>query len=87
MQTESEYIFEDSNERFLEAEEIYALTEEEMRIARNEIYARLGRKFTDETLQEYLKVSHGTHQSMKQKNLIVWVMTYLMNMSLPIKIL
>lgn len=55
LQTESEYIFEDSNERFLEAEEIYALTEEEMRIARNEIYARLGRKFTDETLQEYFE--------------------------------
>lgn len=54
-ETESEYIFEDSNARFLEEDEIYALTQEEMRIARNEIYARLGRKFTDEALQEYFE--------------------------------
>lgn len=53
LETESEYIFEDSDSRFLEEDEIYALTQEEMRIARNEIYARLGRKFTDEALQEY----------------------------------
>ena len=55
LETESEYIFEDSNVRFLEEDEIYALTKEEMRIARNEIYARLGRKFTDEALQEYFE--------------------------------
>ena len=52
-QIEGDYIFADSNERFLTEEEVYALTKEEMRIARNEIYARLGRKFTDEALQEY----------------------------------
>lgn len=52
---DSEYIFADSNERYLEKDEIYDLTQEEMRIARNEIYARLGRTFSDESLQEYFE--------------------------------
>lgn len=50
---DSEYIFADSDSRFLEEEELESLTQEEMRIARNEIYARHGRKFADEALQKY----------------------------------
>lgn len=49
----TEYIFADSNSRYLEEDEIYALSQDEMRYARNEIYARLGREFSDEGLQEY----------------------------------
>lgn len=47
------FIFADSDSRYLEEFEIYALTQEEMRIARNEIYARHGRIFNDEALNEY----------------------------------
>lgn len=50
---ESEYIFYDSDERYLTEAEVEMLSEEELRIAINEIYARLGRKFNDEALQEY----------------------------------
>lgn len=50
---ESEYIFEDSDQRELTESEIYALTKEQTRYARNEIYARHGRKFSDEELQNY----------------------------------
>lgn len=48
-----DYIFADSNSRYLTEDEIYALSKEEMRIARNEIYARHGRIFDDEGLSEH----------------------------------
>lgn len=48
-----DYIFADSNSRYLTEDEIYALSQEEMRIARNEIYARHGRIFEDEGLSEH----------------------------------
>lgn len=52
-QDSDDYIFEDSNSRYLRDEEVYALTKEELRIARNEIYARHGRMFDDEELSAY----------------------------------
>lgn len=48
-----EYIFADSSSRYLTYEEIAALSEQEMSYARNEIYARHGRKFSSEELQNY----------------------------------
>lgn len=48
-----DYIFADSDSRYLTEDEIYALSQEEMRLARNEIYARHGRIFADEGLSEY----------------------------------
>lgn len=48
-----DYIFADSDSRYLTEDEIYALSKEEMRLARNEIYARHGRIFEDEGLSEY----------------------------------
>lgn len=48
-----EYIFEDSDSRYLTAAEIKKLDSESIRLAKNEIYARHGRKFQDKELQRY----------------------------------
>ncbi len=50
---DSEYIIPDSDTRLLTEYDLYGFTTDELRIARNEIYARHGRKFTDKALQEY----------------------------------
>lgn len=52
-EADTEFVFVDSDSRFLEEDEIRALSKENIRYARNEIYARLGREFSDEQLQEY----------------------------------
>lgn len=51
------YIFPDSDTRYLTAEEITAYSAEEIRIGRNEIYARHGRIFNDETLVEHFEAT------------------------------
>ena len=48
-----EYIFSYSNSRYLTENDLKNLSKEELRIARNEIYARHGRRFNDEQLQYY----------------------------------
>lgn len=48
-----EYIFPESHSRYLDESELTNLTEWECNVARNEIYARHGRKFDSERLQEY----------------------------------
>lgn len=53
MASSSVYIFEDSDSRYLTSAECEAKTAEELRIARNEIYARHGRLFDSEDLQAY----------------------------------
>ena len=50
---EEEYVFDDSNSRYLTEEDLDKLTPSELRIARNEIYARHHRLFDDESLQAY----------------------------------
>ena len=49
----TEYVFPFSSERRLYEDDLWDLSEWELRIARNEIYARHGRKFSDKELQEY----------------------------------
>lgn len=51
-----EYIFPDSERDILTLEDCDGLTELECKIARNEVYARHGRKFNDESLQAYFDV-------------------------------
>ena len=46
-------VFEDSSERLLEWSDIYILSNEDIRIAKNEIYARHGRRFASTDLQSY----------------------------------
>ena len=48
-----DYIFRKSSSQYLTEADLEKLTEWECKIARNEIYARYGRTFTDEALQEY----------------------------------
>lgn len=48
-----DFILPDSSTRRLSVSDLYGLTKDECRIARNEIYARHGRMFTDEYLQGY----------------------------------
>lgn len=50
-----EYIIEDSNFRELTEADLYHLTAEQCRIARNEIYARHGRMFQDAALQQHFE--------------------------------
>lgn len=49
----TEYVFPSSSEQRLYEDDLWDLSEWELRIARNEIYARHGRKFSDKELQEY----------------------------------
>ena len=51
--TKDIYIFEESNSRFLTWDDVKGMNAEMLRIARNEIFARHGRKFNDKELQEY----------------------------------
>ena len=53
--TDSEYILPTSNTEYLTLEDLQGLTAEQCRIARNELYARYGRKFTDEGLKAYFE--------------------------------
>ena len=48
-----DYILPDVAVRYLTESEIRSLSKEEMRLARNEVYARHGRKFDSEDLQVY----------------------------------
>lgn len=50
-----DFLFADSDSRDLTDEELSYLSDEELRIARNEIYARRGRLFDDEGLQNYFR--------------------------------
>lgn len=48
-----DFIFADSSERYLDDWELELCSADELTLARNEIYARHGRRFNDQTLQEY----------------------------------
>lgn len=49
----AEYILPTSNSVYLTEADLAGLSKEELRLARNEIYARHGRKFKDAALNEY----------------------------------
>lgn len=49
----ADYILQDSDSKYLTAAELQGLTDWELTLARNEIYARHGRKFKDEKIAEY----------------------------------
>lgn len=52
---ESEYFIPESDSRYLTMDELEGYTEDDCRIARNELYARHGRKFSDEFLLTYFE--------------------------------
>lgn len=49
------FLLPDSDKRYITADELLMFTEAEIRIARNEIYARKGRIFKDQDLKEYFE--------------------------------
>ena len=49
----SEYVFYDSDTRYLTSSDLKGLSSWELKIARNEIYARYGYSFEDEELRRY----------------------------------
>jgi molybdopterin converting factor small subunit len=49
----SEYVLPESSDRLLSKDELEGLSSDDLMIARNEIYARHGRKFKDQKLQDY----------------------------------
>ena len=49
----ADYVLPDSSTRLYSNSELKSLTDAQLRIARNEIYARHGRKFNDSALQQY----------------------------------
>ncbi len=51
--TRTGYLLEDSDRRYVQRSELAGFTEEDCRLARNEIYARHGRKFQDKAIQAY----------------------------------
>lgn len=51
--TAKEYILAGSDSRYILKSELQGFTAEQCRLARNEIYARHGRKFNDENIQDY----------------------------------
>ncbi len=51
--TDADYILPDSDKRLLTEEDLEGLSADECKLARNEIYARHGRKFNDEEIQSY----------------------------------
>lgn len=51
--TQGDYIIADSSTRTLTTADLTSLTQEELLYARNEIYARHGRRFQDESIQRY----------------------------------
>lgn len=53
--SDGEYILPDSDKKYLTEDELKDLTQEELRIARNEIMARHGRMFRDPTLDTYFR--------------------------------
>ncbi len=51
--SDGDYLLPDSSSRYLTSDDLAGLSSDELRLARNEIYARHGRKFDDAQLQDY----------------------------------
>lgn len=65
----SEYILPDSDTRCLTEEDVAGLSEDEIRIALNEIYARHGRIFQSEDLKHISHPDPGMSRNILQRNL------------------
>lgn len=54
-QEDSDYLLPDSDKRYLQESDLEGFGAEELKLARNELYARYGRRFKDEALQAYFE--------------------------------
>ena len=68
---DSEYIIPDSNSRYLTESDISGLSLQQLNYAKNEIYARRGRKFDSVELQEYLEVNRGIGERLNRRSLLM----------------
>ena len=66
--TLSNYILPDSDKKFLSQEDIASLSKEELRLARNEIYARHGYVFKSADLQKYFSSQPWYHEDPSYHN-------------------
>lgn len=66
--TQGDYIIADSSTRTLTTADLTSLTQEELLYARNEIYARHGRRFQDETIQKYFDSKSWYHGTIAPEN-------------------
>lgn len=65
---DDEYIFADSDSRKLKKSEIEGMSKDELRLARNELYARHGYIFQDNGLQEYFESKSWYEPSIKSSD-------------------
>ena len=63
----NDYILPDSNTRYLDRSDLENLNSEELRLARNEIYARHGRIFADEELRNYFSSKNWYEGTLTQE--------------------
>lgn len=61
----SEYVLEGSDSSYLAKSDLFGMTKEECRLARNEIYARHGRIFEDEKLREHFEACEWYYPSIQ----------------------
>lgn len=54
-ENQNDYILKDSDSKYYTVEDLKGLTRTEVQLARNEIYARHGRKFTTDEIREYFE--------------------------------
>lgn len=63
-----EYILDGSDSRYISSSELDGLTAQEVKLARNEIYARHGRKFEDKAIRKYFKQFSWYHPSIEPED-------------------
>lgn len=59
--TDGEYIFPDSNRKYLKKSDLKGMSKSEINLAKNELYARHGRKFRTKELQDYFESKSWYH--------------------------
>ncbi|MBQ7266470.1 MAG: YARHG domain-containing protein [Firmicutes bacterium] len=64
----TEYILPESNSRYISKSELAGFNEQQLRIARNEIYARRGRRFNDASLQTYFNTCSWYNGTISPEN-------------------
>ena len=64
----ADYILPNSDSRYLTKSDLEGLSKEECRLARNELYARHGRKFDDEALTNYFSQFDWYHPTIDPDN-------------------
>lgn len=71
-ENQKDYILKDSDSKYYKAKDLKGLSKWEVQLARNEIYARHGRKFTTDEVREYFEGKdwyHGTVEEVEDSEL------------------